>query len=207
MSLDPIDHAALAVQRLAVQFKESPNLIAYIQELIREQDDLEQVFQDLYTDRWIDTAVGVNLDVVGEYVGQERGFTQNVAQTFFGFKGVIGADTFGTVGDAGAGSRLKSISDIEFVDVVFDDATYRIFIRSKISKNKTRVTINEVIETVLQGVTSASTVTVSETQAAFKLTFPGTLSDADKILLARTTFTPRPAGVNATYADDDGNFI
>ena len=88
-----------------------------------------------------------------------------------------------------------------------DNKTYRIFIRSKISKNKTRVTVNEVIETVLQGIASATTIVVSETLAAFKLTFAGTLDDNDKLILARTTFTPTPAGVSVTYADDEGNFL
>ncbi len=203
-----INHRDLAESRLAVQFKESPNLINYIRLLLRENDDLETVFQELFSERTLDTAVGVNLDVIGEIVGQERGFSQSVSQTFFGFAGAIGADTFGSsgAGNSATGSVFKSVSDIEFVDVTFDDDTYRIFIRSKISKNITRVTIDEVIDVVLQGVTSSSAVTVSETQASFKLTFAGTLSDDDKLLLARTTFTPRPAGVNATYADDDGVF-
>jgi len=204
--IDQIDHRALAESRLVTQFKESPNLINYIKLLLRENDDLEQVFQNICSMRWIDTAVGVNLDVIGDIVGQDRGFSQTVADTFFGFIGAIGADTFGTSGDTNIGSNFRSTSDVEFIDVVFDDATYRIFIRSKISKNKTRVTINEVIDVVLQGVTSAATVTVSETMANFKLTFPGLLSDTDKLLLARTPYAPRPAGVGVIYADDEGTF-
>ena len=82
---DPIDHRALAESRLANQFKESPNLIAYIKALLRENDELETVFQDLLNDRYIDTAVGVNLDIVGEIVGQARDFTQTVNGLFFGF--------------------------------------------------------------------------------------------------------------------------
>lgn len=63
------------------------------------------------------------------------------------------------------------------------------------------------IDVVLQGITSASSVSVSETTGNFKLTFPGLLSDDDKLLLVRTTFTPRPAGVSAIYADDEGVFL
>lgn len=45
--IDIINHRDLAESRLATQFKESPNLIAYIRALIRENDELESVFQDL----------------------------------------------------------------------------------------------------------------------------------------------------------------
>jgi len=204
--IDLINHRDLAEERLAVQFSESTKLINYIKSILRESDDLEQVFQDLLEDRWLDTAVGVQLDILGDIVGQERGFTQNVNDYFFGFKGSIGSDTFGTIGTAGTGSNFRSTSDVEFIDIVFDDATYRIFIYSKIAKNKTKVTINEVIDVILQGITSVATVTVSEDQARFRLTFPGTLSDNDKLLLAKTTFTPRPAGVGVSYEDNDGVF-
>lgn len=67
-----IDHKQLAISRLASQFKESPQLISYIKCLLIEANTLESVFSDLITKRWIDTATGQNLDVLGTIVGQKR---------------------------------------------------------------------------------------------------------------------------------------
>lgn len=205
--VDQINHANLAESRLATQFREATNLINYIRSLVREDDDLEQVFQDLLNERYIDTAIGAQLDVLGIIVGQERGFKQTVSETFFGFKGAIGGDTFGTIGDSGVGSNFRSISSIEFADVIFDDDTYRLFIRAKIDKNKSRGTIEETINIALQGITSSTTVVVTEGLAEFTLTFGGSLSDEDKLLLARTNYIPNPAGVSFAVADADGPFF
>lgn len=205
--VDQIDHKTLAQSRLATQFREATNLINYIKSLLSESNDLEQVFQDLLEKRFIDTAEGVQLDVLGVIVGQPRDFKVEVVDIFFGFRASIGGDTFGTIGDAGQGSNFRSVSDIEFAEVTTDDTTYRILIRAKIAKNISRSTINETIDIVLQGITSATTVVVSESMAEFRLQFPGTLSDNDKLLLARTNYVPRPAGVSVVLADDDGSFI
>lgn len=205
--ITPINHAELAEQRLATQFREANNLINYIKTLLRENDDLEQVFQDLCNNRYIDTAEGVQLDIIGDIVGQPREFTIDVVDTYFGLQGSIGGDTFGTTGDSNVGANFRSLSDVEFAETVFTDEKYRIFIRSKIAKNKTKVIINEIIDVVLQGVTSSNQVTVTETMASFRLTFVGSLSDEDKLLLSRTDFVPKPAGINFSLADDNGVFM
>ncbi len=69
-----IDHKALAVSRVATQYRDSVNLIGYIKSLLYEADTLEQVFNELLEKRWIDTADGVNLDILGSIVGQSREF-------------------------------------------------------------------------------------------------------------------------------------
>lgn len=68
----PIDHKTLAKSRLLTQYRESTNIINYQQGLLVEAANLEQVFQDLINKRSINTAVGDQLDDVGEIVGQSR---------------------------------------------------------------------------------------------------------------------------------------
>lgn len=67
-----LDHTALVDDRIVTQFKQSPKLIAYIKSLLSEANTLEAVFQQLLNDRWVDTAVGVNLDILGAIVGVSR---------------------------------------------------------------------------------------------------------------------------------------
>lgn len=67
-----IDHEELAISRLATQFRESTNLINYIKALLTEADTLEQVLMDVIDKRWIDTAEGIQLDILGTIVAQSR---------------------------------------------------------------------------------------------------------------------------------------
>lgn len=68
----PINHETLAISRLATQFRESTNFINYIKALLTEADTLEQVIRDVIDKRWIDTAEGVQLDILGTIVQQSR---------------------------------------------------------------------------------------------------------------------------------------
>lgn len=70
--ITPIDHRALALSRLITQYRESTNMRNYIYGLLVEANNLEQTFQDLINLRSISFATGVNLDNIGEIVGQLR---------------------------------------------------------------------------------------------------------------------------------------
>lgn len=66
------EHVVEALDRLLEQFKHRPNLEALISALIAQVQDIENSAFDLYLQRWVDSAVGVNLDNLGELVGQPR---------------------------------------------------------------------------------------------------------------------------------------
>lgn len=69
-----IDHRALAISRLTTQFRESPNLISYIETLLVEAQRVEDLFHEVVTSRYLDTAIGAQLDILGLLVGQLRVF-------------------------------------------------------------------------------------------------------------------------------------
>ena len=75
-----IDHKVLGQSRLATQFRESTNLINCILNLLIEANNLEQVLLDISTDRYLDSAIGVQLDILGIIVGQSREVINNVLQ-------------------------------------------------------------------------------------------------------------------------------
>lgn len=158
-----IDHQGLAESRLVTQFKESVNLIAYIRELLSEANEVEDVNQQLLEERWVDTAIGAQLDVLGVIVGQPRGYTIAPTKDFFGFDTSIGSGTFGTDGN-GVGAEFLSLTDTEYGEGEFDDDTYRIMIRAKIRKNRTDCTIEDVIAIVLEGISSSSAVQITGPQ-------------------------------------------
>jgi len=67
-----LNHASLALQRLAQQYKDKPKLAALIGVFTPKVQELEDVFWSLHVDRRIELAVGEQLDLLGRVVGQRR---------------------------------------------------------------------------------------------------------------------------------------
>jgi len=66
------DHVTEALGNRLEQFKNSPKMAAFITAFVNQIQDLEEASFELYLDRWIDTAVGVQLDGMGSIVGEDR---------------------------------------------------------------------------------------------------------------------------------------
>lgn len=67
------DHAEQAYARLVEQYKGKPKFKAVLYALARQIQELEDAYYQLLTERSIDTAVGVVLDILGKIVGERRG--------------------------------------------------------------------------------------------------------------------------------------
>lgn len=142
-----IDHKELAISRLATQFKESANLIQYIKTLLLEADTLEQVFLDLLENRWIDTAVGVNLDVLGSIVGQSREFIDAEIFDYFGFYNHPQAQSFGSL-TTGEGGRFVYLGEPITGIRLLNDEEYRLFIKARIVRNYSSSTPENIISQI-----------------------------------------------------------
>jgi hypothetical protein len=66
------DYTSLALARLASQFAESPKLRALLAQIVGPLEVIETNADDLKDKRWIDTAVGAQLDGLGTIVGEGR---------------------------------------------------------------------------------------------------------------------------------------
>lgn len=71
-ALEPVDHFARAMDRLAQQYREKPYIRSLIKILARQCADLETAYQQLLLLRSLDTAVGEQLDVIGRIVRESR---------------------------------------------------------------------------------------------------------------------------------------
>lgn len=70
------DHFAKAKNRLIEQYKGKPKVEGIIEALVTPLQEIENVLQQLKTERWIDSAIGIQLDKIGEIVGIERDYEQ-----------------------------------------------------------------------------------------------------------------------------------
>ena len=63
--------------RITEQFRTKPVMDRYLQLLMSGKEELQGVLSDVMKLRSIDTAVGVQLDVIGIIVGRERGIVSS----------------------------------------------------------------------------------------------------------------------------------
>lgn len=102
------------------------------------KDNLPCLVQDAYN---LETAVGVQLDVLGRYIGADRFFTETIlVGSFFGFTSYSTLDTDSTVGmtdyadydtDLGGFATYDDISNL----YTLNDDNYRFILKLKIVQN------------------------------------------------------------------------
>lgn len=66
------EHVTLAIARVVEQFKPAERLQALLSALVGPIQEIDDAVWQLYTERWPAVAEGVNLDMLGEIVGQPR---------------------------------------------------------------------------------------------------------------------------------------
>lgn len=133
------------LRRLAWQFTDSLNFKAFIEAFLSELKELDDSGEQLLLERYLDTAVGAQLDGIGEIVGLPRPTAPNTEPGFFGFVNDPTALGFGDLYDPLLGGHFISF---DLYRVIIDDDTYRHLIRAKIIKNQTAMTVEDTIRLI-----------------------------------------------------------
>lgn len=181
MAVNPFvmqDYLGTARSRVTEQFKEKPVFDKFLQLLSHGVEEAQETLRDVMQLRSLDTATGVQLDVLGDLVGQGRTVTSKSLAT--------ASNPTGTV--------------------VLDDETYRIVIKSQIRKNVATGTVNDVLDAasfILSTIGGTPVVIkIKEGTAKASLAFGRTLTQLEKALLkgyisngVETSLLPRPVGV------------
>lgn len=211
-----LDYLLEARDRVTEQFKGADVFDRYLQLLINQQQELQQVFKDLLQKRSIDEATGAQLDIIGEIVGQPRELISVDLYNFFGFQGHPKADSFGDFGNPVVGSRFYDFGTPLGGNVLLDDPTYRLFIKAKILKNNTRCTPEEFLQfiNILFGTTQ--TAIIEGPEAQFTVFIGRPLSSFEQALLNyvstsqgyESRLIPKPVGVGIGFGTfEAGNYF
>ena len=203
-----INHLTLAESRLATQFKNSTNLINYIKALLIEANTLEEVLSEILNNRWIDTAQGVNLDIIGSIVGQSREFIDAEIFDYFGFADNPQAQSFGSVIDNCLGGRFKFVDEVTTGIRQLIDDEYRVFIKARISRNRTSSTPEDIISQI-RYIFNSPLVLFVDGDTRYEINIGRKLSFNEKSILLDTDIVPKTAGVQASYVTefDSNNFF
>lgn len=196
--MSKIDHEQLAESRLAIQFKESTNLINYIKALLVEANTLEQVFCDLLEKRWIDTASGVNLDILGTIVGQPRKVIDSSDIVYFGFSGYFLSNAFSSYNNPSLGGKFIGNNTPETGFRLLNDNEYRLFIRSRIARNSI-IPTPEAIIAFTRSLLGAEQVLFHDGDTQYSIAVSKILSLNEKTFLLLNDLIPKTAGVRVNY--------
>lgn len=212
-----IDYLAEARARYTEQFKyaSAPIFDSYVQVLLKGKLELQEVFRQLMQERSLDTATGVNLDNIGEIVGQDRELLSVDVLDYFGFSGQVNAGSFGKLADPTVGAMFYSLNSPDAGNVLLTDDIYRLFIKAKIFKNSMSATPEEFISAVML-IFGVDKVQITEGRAHITVLIGKSLSPMERALLNYVSYSsgypsrlvPRPLGVSLEFGQFDGqNFF
>jgi hypothetical protein len=179
----------------------------FLQLLLGGKIELQEVFRQLMQERSIDTAVGKQLDIVGDIVGQPRELIDTALLTYFAYLGYPNAQSFGDLANPSTGGSYRGVGDPLAGNTLLTDEQYRLFIKAKIIKNNTNATPNQILEFINFVFGSSNNQLIEEGNAAYTLLIGKELSDFEKVLLTYVSyssgypsrFVPKPIGVRVNY--------
>lgn len=208
-----VDYLSEANGRLTQQFMDKEIVGKYLQLIIDEQYNIQNVFKDLLQKRSIDTATGATLDIIGEIVGQPRELISADLFDFFGFQGASKAGSYGDVNDVSVGSKWYSFGTPLGGNTLLDDTTYRLFIKAKILKNTTASTPEQFISFINFLFGTDSSVVVNDGDASFTILFGRELTLFEQSLLNYVSTSqgypsrliPKTVGVRINFGYFDAN--
>ncbi len=131
----------MSLSKLAYQFSDSEDLKSFLSSFLEELAELEISGLQLLNERYLNTAVGVQLDGIGEIIGYSRPNETSYQAGLFGFEGDPTSLGFGDINDINVGG---SWFDMFTVGQPVDDTLYRILLRAKAIENNTAMTVDEV---------------------------------------------------------------
>lgn len=211
------DYLAVARSRVTQQFMldvdgTGPVVFdKYLQILLEGKIELQEVFRQLMQERSIDTAVGSQLDIIGEIVGQPRELIDTALLTYFAYLGYPEAESYGDLNTPGIGGFYRGVNDPIAGNTTLNDEQYRLFIKAKIIKNSTNVTPPQFIEFMQFVFGIEASVVIAEGNAEFTIMLGRELSSFEKVLLHYVSyssgypsrFVPKPIGVRINFGEFD----
>lgn len=175
---------------LVTSYNQKPKFLAMIQALTTGLYELQQLASLIPTFYNIDTAIGQQLDVLGQWIGFNR--TVNISKEWFSF------DTPFEGFDQG---QWYVFGDIPYIATPLTDTLYRCVLKAKILLNNFNGTKPQFLA-ILQQLfsTTAPTITVTETSLMnVKITITGTINEMIYFIVTEKLIDLNPMGVTLTW--------
>lgn len=202
------DFVSDARERVTEQFTNKEVFDRYLRLILKELSNAQSTIKDLIQKRSIDEASGWQLDVIGRIVGQPRTLINLDVYKYFAFLGYTNGETYGDLYDPSVGGSFYSSGSPIGGNYTLEDSVYRIFIKSKILKNKTAATPEELITFLKFLFGDEIVIYLKEGVAAITIFFGRPLNSLELNLLNNVNYElgypsrliPKPVGVGVEYA-------
>ena len=183
------------------QYQKKPNLLAYFAAFFEEMDYLFKEIDEVYLGRFLERAVGKQLDILGVIIGIGREIS--VQSTPFGFVGApvahAGMADRATPEDGGIFSDLGYIG---YTSVPLGDEQYRKILMAKSQlHNRHAISVNQLYQatiTVLGKVPRVLEISVTGPRLVTLSISTGDTSESDRQLVSHLTQYHTPLGTTLT---------
>lgn len=176
------------------QHADKPKFAALVQVLTGAIDGIRASIQSLPQAFDLDTALGAQLDIVGQWIGQPRTVGGVLTLGYFGFSDNVVAANFGEENNASIGGRFYEEDEPFTSTAVLADPEYRTVLRAKILRNHYSGTTDEIVN-ALQLIFDAPAHVVDEGIQSLIVVINAPISPIGQSLLTNFDLLPRPAGV------------
>ena len=132
------DHADIAWSHWLAQHIGKPNTENFVRAFYGPLNILDQALNDMYVDRWLETAEGDQLDGIASIVGTSRTVPHSVYVSFFGFANQVATTGFNQ-------SRLRHENEPWASSSVLGDTDLKTLISFKIFLNNGHGTAEELM--------------------------------------------------------------
>lgn len=205
----------LNYDRIYAQYRDKPKAVAWYGIVPDIGNEICSAYQSITNSYDIDSNVGAQLDVIGRVIGTNRsiiidvpldvcefGAEEQLASGYVGYGGTqygLGqyANAITLTPDCEMGDPAAQMSQTSIgQDKELQDLYFRPLLKSKVAKNTSDATIDDIIEAVKIIATSAENVTLQDSEdMTFSLEIFGDLSAIERDILLQDGVVPKPQGV------------
>lgn len=204
-SPERIDIVEKGLSRLMTQWDDKPVVQGLIKSFLENIQVVEDQNIQLLEERSIDSAVGIQLDILGLLIGQSRNVVEGAYGEYFGF----------LTNPNGVGFNQAPFfvdGDPIYVTKTLGDDQYRVYLKARAASNGSSGTPEDVIEFFQALFGSSTNTVVKDIGIAHALISVGHIFTDEERLIVLSSETndwiPRPAGVTYTVQEfvSDGYF-
>lgn len=176
------------------EHSDKPKFVAMVAAVAGAFGDIADAIRSLPQAFDLDAAVGTQLDIVGQWIGQPRVVSGVLTLGYFGFSDNVAAANFGEEGDPSIGGRFYEEGEPFTATSVLADPEYRTVLKAKIVRNQYDGTTEE-IEAALTYIFGAPAHVRDEGTLSIDIVVNAPISLIGQSLLTNFDLLPRPAGV------------
>ncbi len=188
-----IDHKQQSQSRVYAQYSDKPKAFEWCGINGDLANELEIAFESVADSYNIDDAGTDELNTLGVIVDISRSFEGQVEYDTFQF----GSSQFG-----GSITQFRPLAGV--TDQELNNDIYRLLIKAKIAKNNSDSTIDDIILS-LREIVSTNDITIEDPEdMSFAVVF-GSLNKIEKLVITNFNIVPKPQGVRFAGFEDKGS--